>query len=66
MPGKHLSNLTVVRHVPAREPQKVTFTNHFENVHIYARATRLGSNGGRGVTFRLECEEDEGVGRGHQ
>ena len=31
-----------------------------------ARGTRLGSNGGRGVTFRSECKEDEGVGRGHQ
>ena len=31
-----------------------------------AGGARLGSNGGRGVTFRSECEEDEGVGRGHQ
>ena len=66
MPKKHPSDPSLVRHVPAREPKKVTFMNHFENVHVYVVAARLGSNGGRGVTFRSECEEDEEVGRGNQ
>ena len=65
MPRKHLSDPTVVSHVPAREPKKVMRTNQLENVHIYLGAARLGSNGGRGVTFKSECKEDEGVGRGH-
>ena len=52
--------------MPAKEPKKVVRTNYFENVHVYAGAARLGSNGGRGVTFKSECEEDEGVGCGHQ
>ena len=66
VPGKHPSDPTVVWHMLVREPKKVVRTNYFENVHVYAGATRLGSNGGRGVTFKSECEDNEGVGCGHQ
>ena len=52
--------------MPPREPKKVVCTNYFKNVHVYAGVAQLGSNGGRRVTFKSECEEDEGVGCGHQ
>ena len=40
-------------------------TFYFEDAPVHLGAARLGSNGGRGVTFKSECEEDEGVGHGH-
>ena len=40
MTGKHPSDPTVLRHVPAREPRKVTFTSYFDNVHGHAGAAR--------------------------
>ena len=63
--GKHLSDPTVLWQLPAKEPKNSIFTVFFLSDHKYAGPAQLSSSGGRGDTFRSECEGHEGVGRGH-